>query len=536
MSQIPWGNVPEPVVEQMIAVLLSNIHHGDAARIDGRGGDGGRDVQITTPDGIRAFEIKSFASRMTPGRRSKVQASLTRAATLAPLDWTLLVPIDPNPKELAWFDWLRTTVTFPITWRGLTWLDGEFAQRPFIARYYLEDRKDELIDLAKLLRQEEAVLAGGAPDAMDRTRRLVERANDLDPFYKFRISSDGTTTSIDLLPRYPGAERDRPITGSFQFVFPKDEPGRTAAEQFQRAMDFGTGYAVPPEYLKDFALDAPAGLGQSFEKGRIELLPSRPSGEERDLVMAIVDPAGATLAEVPVAFRILHEGDRGSILQGVDRTRTMTVDVTVDGREGRLGIKITTLGVPFYPSEMRPLAKFLAGLARPNEMALRTPEGDEISKSKLEMEAPMRQPGFPALIEDLVLVQWASGMTRKVSPLLSVEDAQAIRIASILVRGEPIALTWTTFKMELADHASEDIRRRLLTEGLNFRLRTPQPHVAVIDGVSYPVGKGMEVVMTSARLGPGHSDWRAAGIIPAGVAIELVPGESDQAEARLISV
>jgi GTP cyclohydrolase III len=95
MSRIPWAELPEPTVEQMIAVLLSNMHQGAAARIDGRGGDGGRDVQIQTTDGIRAFEIKSFTGRMTPGRRSKVQASLIRAATLAPVDWTLLVPIDP---------------------------------------------------------------------------------------------------------------------------------------------------------------------------------------------------------------------------------------------------------------------------------------------------------------------------------------------------------------------------------------------------------------------------------------------------------
>jgi hypothetical protein len=57
MSRVPWAELPEPTVEQMIAVLLSNMHQGAAARIDGRGGDGGRDVQIQTPAGIRAFEI-----------------------------------------------------------------------------------------------------------------------------------------------------------------------------------------------------------------------------------------------------------------------------------------------------------------------------------------------------------------------------------------------------------------------------------------------------------------------------------------------
>jgi hypothetical protein len=535
MSRIPWAQVPEPTVEQMIAVLLSNMHQGDAARIDGRGGDGGRDVQIQTPEGIRAFEIKSFTGRMTTSRRSKVQASLERAATLAPIDWTLLVPVDPNPKELEWFGWLQTRVPFPITWRGLTWLDAEFAQRPFIARYYLEDVKDELVDLAKLFGQEKASLAGGAPDAMERARQLVERANDLDPFYRFRITSDGHETSIQIIPRYPGAERDRPITGAFQLEFPTDKAGLRAADDFRRAMDFGTGYAVPEEYVRETSIDAPANLGGHFAKGRIELLPSRPPADSHELVLVIADAAGVILSEVPVSFAILSQGKRGSILQGSDRTGTLTVTATLDSEERKFKLQFEVRRVPFYPAEMRPLARLLVDIHKPNTLAICTPGGEQIGHGSVDYDEPLCSANFPRMVEDLVLVQWASGMTRKTGPEFTHADAVAIKIAADFIRGLRVNLTWNSVEMRLRDDVPKETRRSMLKAGFPFTLKTPVPHVAVIGGTSYPIGKGMHAEILSAKLAPGSEDWRAAGIVPAGAELVLVPASSNKAIAQLIT-
>jgi len=354
MTRIPWRDVPEPVVEQMVAVLLSHQHAGAAARIDGRGGDGGRDVQITTPAGIRAFEIKSFTGRMTQSRRAKVQASLERSATLAPIDWTLLVPIDHSPKELDWFDRLRTRVTFPINWRGLTWLDSEFAQRPFISRYYLEGAGAELAALTALFQQERAALAGGALDVLERMRDLVLRANDLDPHYRFAVASDGTTSTIKVIPRYPGAERDRPITASITLSFPEDDAGRKAESDFRRALDFGTGFKVPKPYLRKASLDAPANLGGLFEKVEIELMPSRPSQTPTEVVFAVLDPAGRSLGEVPINLHAQTGGARGAIFTGTDRTGVMAVELTLDAVDASLRVEVSVRALSYYPAELRP--------------------------------------------------------------------------------------------------------------------------------------------------------------------------------------
>ena len=71
--QIRWEEIERQRYEDMGSVLLSRLHP-DAQRIDGKGGDGGRDVQIVhgQDDQITdAFELKSFTGRMTPSRRTQ---------------------------------------------------------------------------------------------------------------------------------------------------------------------------------------------------------------------------------------------------------------------------------------------------------------------------------------------------------------------------------------------------------------------------------------------------------------------------------
>src|SRR5215211_2109017 len=105
MAPVPWETVPQETYDDMVAVLLNTLHP-DVERLDGRGGEGGRRVQL--------------------------ERSLKRAAQLNPDSWTLVVPIDHTEGELAWFDGLRRRYRFPLVWRGRTWLDGQMATHPAI--------------------------------------------------------------------------------------------------------------------------------------------------------------------------------------------------------------------------------------------------------------------------------------------------------------------------------------------------------------------------------------------------------------------
>ena len=99
--RVRWEDLDSQIYEDMGSVLLSRLHP-DAQRIDGSGGDGGRDVQIVNDQDdktLYAFELKSFTGRMDPSRRQQVSNSLKRAADLKPVGWTLVVPSTHGIQE-----------------------------------------------------------------------------------------------------------------------------------------------------------------------------------------------------------------------------------------------------------------------------------------------------------------------------------------------------------------------------------------------------------------------------------------------------
>jgi hypothetical protein len=234
MTRVIWEHYEQtPLFEDMVSVLISYIHPR-AERIDGSGGDGGRDVQVREQGRLDAFEIKSFTGRITarnPDRRGQVEGSLSNAARLNPQSWTLIVPIDPTPKELEWFDNLRDQYSFPLVWLGRTWLDGQMAAHPEVRRYYLEGAADEVVALLQALGQESAAIRGVA-DVLPRFRVLRDRLQEVDPHYDFelihgrvewgdhpyaeavtykQITVDDDIWTVAVIPKYKDAVRDRPL-------------------------------------------------------------------------------------------------------------------------------------------------------------------------------------------------------------------------------------------------------------------------------------------------------------------------------------
>ena len=182
---IRWVDFEPRGYEDMVSVPLSRLHP-DAQRIDGTGGDGGRDVQIVHgQDGLitHAFEPKSFTGRMTPARRKQVAGSLKRVAGLGPARWTLVVPIDPTPAWDKWFRKLGVGYCFPTAWYGKTWLDEKMSEFPDIRRYFVEGANDEVVRLRLELQKEQAMVTD-VHDAIGRLRTLRERLNEIDPHYR----------------------------------------------------------------------------------------------------------------------------------------------------------------------------------------------------------------------------------------------------------------------------------------------------------------------------------------------------------------
>jgi len=117
MPRVDFSRLSSKQYEDMISVLLSRIRQ--TRRVDGSGGDGGRDCYFSDENGTDVYELKSFLGRMNDVRRQQVVRSLQRALKGSPRIWSLVVPIDATPKEQEWFDSLASATTTTT----LTWLD-----------------------------------------------------------------------------------------------------------------------------------------------------------------------------------------------------------------------------------------------------------------------------------------------------------------------------------------------------------------------------------------------------------------------------
>ena len=254
----------------------------------------------------------------------------------------------------------------------------------------------------------------GVRDFIERISALSRRADEIDPHYRVKITADDGTVGVEIVPRYPGAERDRPITGSFQLVFPNTEEGRAAEAEFRRAIDYGTPVVVPSAYTSHVSLDAPAGLGGQFEGVTIQLMPADVSGVEGAAVLEIVSPGGRVLAGVPLTLTLKNRGQVGAVFESLDRTGWLqgTWELNSAAESGHFEFRVR--GQDYYPAELLPVLRLLGSAAHPNAVRLVTEGGQPFASAPIPEGINFADQGFTSLVEDCAQIQCASRTTSRI--------------------------------------------------------------------------------------------------------------------------
>ena len=537
---IPWDKFEPQGYEDMVSVLLSRIHP-DAQRIDGKGGDGGRDVQIVRgQDGkiTDAFELKSFTCRMTPGRRNQVARSLKRAADLGPARWTLVTPIDPTPGELSWFHKLGANYCFPIAWFGKTWLDGKMAEFPDIRRYFLEGAKDEVYRLLFELQKEKARLTD-VPDAVARSRTLRERLNEIDPYYSYEISTGPVAVGswpsdvafcvgfsdvrVDAYPKYSGAVEDRPVTINVMLNVGPDD------EIVLNALGYGLEVSIPPRMIGNVTIDAPSGLGGSFTPVKLNIFPTNTSLDDPLTIALDIVDGDRLLASCPVHLTEQTGGLKGSIFSGTDSTGWLETRLTLHAleRELQAEFRLNPKPAPAMPAALVPIFRWLDACQPPHYLKIRWHGefrmGGEISGTLLEDESLGR------VVEALAYLQETSGRYWEMPPSLTREEGREIVVAATLLKGESIDFTWSSFNLTLNQW---EPKLKELVNGLPRQFKFEQEISLDLEGIKTPIGR-VRTYFESARLANPESVQQAltSGVAPH---LRLVPGDSDKAQRVLV--
>ena len=536
---VQWDKFEPGGYEDMVSVLLSRLYP-ESLRIDGKGGDGGRDVQIVDrQDGamIEAFEEKSFTGRMTPARRRQVEHSLKTASALKPPQWTLVVPIDPTPNEYEWFRKLGAEYPFPLVWRGETWLDEKMAAFPDIERYFVEGASDEVIRLITQLRDEQAWI-GDVNDAVQRLVALHERLNEIDPHYRYELATVHPGSNfwpsdvvmsvrhgdvrVDIYPKYFGAGKDRPITLSFTLALEPDDV------IVQESLGYGLAVEIPGRMINNLYIDAPSGLGGDFTGVELKLWPVETRLDETVTMWLDIMDGDDRIASCSVRVTERTGGPNGTMFTGTDSTGWLKASFRVNYVDQEVEARFRLDPESAMPVALVPLLRWLDGFQPGRRLRVRWPGGfefdSEVSEVILEDGAAL------SMFEALAFIQEHSGVFWEVSPLFTDEDVEAILNTAALMRGETVTRKWVSFNLNLKRWGPELDE---LVRGGTVQFLLEQDASLGLDGEVIPIGR-IRTHVPSARLADLEfvRSELASGSVPP---LRLVPGDSDEAQQSLVS-
>ncbi|MFD9026529.1 hypothetical protein [Streptomyces parvulus] len=533
-NAVRWEDLDPAKIENMISVLISRLHT-TVQRIDGSGGDGGRDVQIPLESGLVIYEVKSFTGRLTDSRKNQIKRSLKKAKTHNPKHWHLVMPLDLTPGELEWYNGLKTAYAFVSDFtRGRTWLDSEMASRPDIARYYVGDSNSEIVSCLREIREEEAGLSNGAPDAIARIKRVVSRLNEVDPHYKFgiQVHTDGSVKTT-IFPRYPGAELDRPIIIKTKFTFPKTPEGEAAAADFRDSMDYGVPTEVSGDYVQSVEIDAPAGLGGSFSGGTFALGPPNdselPESDDNRYSAVVTNSGGSPLATVPLTLSRRYRGGKGAHIELSDITGYLTVHarINIAERTGAFTFSFAHKeGV--LPSALLQTVKFLAHMKAGNQWGLAV--NGVVTQLHTLSEAFMPDiVEYGRYLKNLTEFQEHTGFPFPVPEELTETDAKNLKRALYLIQGNSLVHSWDRASMTFTREGIENWRavtgsepRQLLiqedffTEICGNRIYVGQvrKHIATARVVNLPETEGTDSTEFPVSLVPGDDRNFTTTLVP----------------------
>ena len=529
-NRVRWEDLDSGTYEDMVSVLISWLYP-TAQRIDGSGGDGGRDVRVPTDDGFAIYQLKSFIGRMGPGRRSKVESSLETASQHGPAEWCLVVPIDPTPGELEWFERFMEGYDFKCSWLGKTWLDREMADKPAIARYYAHDGRYALSDLLDVLRAINAkpppVEEGIVNAAADQMRRVLQKINELDPHYLFSLNlQPDSAPEVTIIRRYKGAENDRPSPLRVRLAFPDTEEGKKAHRDFRQSIDYGTPSVISSEFVSELFLDLPAGLGGNLEGYQLSIAsPASDAGDEVEVVLKAVDQNEALLARLPLEAAEVSKGIRGGQIRLRDKSGSVTALARIDVINSHFKLEWSyTPPTRYWPLDLLPAVKFVAALEsgagitaffNGESLGSQGPGGLHPS----DTGEAQRHARF---VEHLANVQMKTGGFFEVADAFSPEEVEAIVLSSRLLNAETVVDTWGELRLEVIPGDREPVEKALT--GLSQDVRVASDLSINVQGETIPIGRVIQEIESAKLLAwePGEE-----GSPPGTTTVILIPADTN---------
>ena len=506
---INWDQLGQPRFDRVIEALVKRRYRDcDVRAVDGRGGDGGLDIEVVAADGrLTIMQLKYFPGGFSGGhaktRRAQIKESFKTAQQRQPDEWKLVVPSVVTDTESVFVHALAGDVS---DGRGpkvgvidRDELDDWLADDPELDKYFQRDPTTTLAEFARDFSQEKAALLGGTDDLASRISNLGSVTDTLDPDWTIDFSRVGDGVQMAVRPQHPKAAETNPIRLSLELAV---EDNSSVARELERSLEYGGSHKV------NIRMDSVGSIsfsGPSFLSGPrapsdvfLRRVPTKAPGVGKPLEIRILSEDNVPVSSWVGPITYAAKGNSGGTIEAafveghVEAQFLIPDEVRAGGAGCGPGVTIGFSTGETLPSVTRDVLRIVREIRTASKMELYV---DGVHATTVAAVAPMPPYQYDEKLliveqyaDDLHEVQQRIGSYFNMPVQARSIDRIMARVGRILLEGGIVAAPDAqVFNLVLSGADSEQLREWLCNTGQFVHLNR-DPYEIQIDGRNLSIG------------------------------------------------
>lgn len=522
---IDWDQIGREKFDRIVGALAHRQFPTPATVevINGRGGDGGRDIVIRQGRRLRIAQLKYFPGGFssTQGKRRRqirdswlsIRGGHTVKGKVQPewpdgkpYEWIFVYPDNLTDSERRYLTDLIGDTRVRLTVWDRAWLDSHLADYPALHDSFHMD--DIVHSRIRDHREEETHLLGGLTDLHKRHIRLKQLTDAIDSDWTYDHSDAGDVTTYTLRPQHSHAVATSPIGLTLNGAFGPDQEELKKA--FLEMLDFGTpGSVVLPEgVVKDFALTGPPALAETVPGGEVTITSlGSPEARGKRIRFTFRDAHGKQHATHEGVVDHVGAGVQGgSVLAIFHSVMEVTMTIGRTTMVGGLSYRMRTRGASV--SDAIKALKFHNALYTVGELDILL-EGEPAGSIKITSQDTDDLSDFAAILDDLDVIERNTDCYFTLPDTLERYDRVLIRAVRLLLDGNCVNMPGlNTLSATLNGNDDAGLRQMLARPSLMFKAEITEMVIDIV-GTSVPLGN---VVLWHTSVTPNDAEGLLAAI------------------------
>jgi hypothetical protein len=443
-GKVDWKRITEVDFNRIVeaVVLRDAAQHGlEAFAIDGRGGDGGIDIEVRRGGKtVHVYQLKYFPEGFSGGwrqtRRAQILGSFRTAAPVGHSDWTLVVPCNGTVLERKYLTGLASGTEIRTHFMGVAELDNLLATHADLGRWAT---REPVVELMRTMSLEQAALAS-PEDLQKRVRSLTEIVDERSPYWGINFGSAGGTVFQEVYAKRPDAQEKEPIRIGMETTF-NAEQGKLF-DQFRSVMRFGGSQPVelPAGVVTRFTIDGPEWIAMDDRSKAAEYVIQAVAIEDalgQQVELQQLDDDGDTVGVFRGQVAHLSRGDAGLSLSavfpgGAELEWLLPDDVKCSGK---ITISLDYKGCSASDSLRAAQLVEMLHSGAPMAVSMSMAPLFQVARTEVTVAADIGSPEGRQLLEDLAVLERELGLIFELPEQISPADRRLIRVYRMILEG-----------------------------------------------------------------------------------------------------